>query len=225
MFFLALNLIQVQHYSATAAGAALLPFVLLMFLLSRWSGGLVDRFGARLPLIVGPLITALGVVMFALPTRNANYWRSFFPAVLVMGLGMAISVAPLTTTVMAAVSTKQSGVASGINNTVSRTAGLLAIAVFGVVMLQVFGSDLNRRLAQIQLSNEERQSLETQRVRLAGMQLPATLTPTARQEVENAVADSFISGFRLLMAISSALALLSAFSSWLLIGRRQRKPR
>jgi EmrB/QacA subfamily drug resistance transporter len=224
LFFLALNLIQVQRYAPTAAGAAILPFVLIMFSLSRWSGGLVDRLGARLPLTVGPLIAALGFAMFAWAGRNANYWTTFFPAVVVMGLGMAISVAPLTTTVMGAVSEQQSGIASGINNTIARTSGLLAIAVFGVVMLQVFGSNLNRRLAQIQLSNEERQSLETQRVRLTGMELPGTLSPTARQEVEDAVADSFISGFRLVMAISAALAIMSALSSWLLIGQRKEKP-
>ena len=223
MFFLALNLIQVQHYSATAAGAALLPFVLLMFSLSRWSGGLVDRFGARLPLIVGPLIAALGVAMFALPTRNANYWSSFFPAVVLMGLGMAISVAPLTTTVMGAVSAQQSGVASGINNTVARTAGLLAIAGFGVVMLQAFAGSLDQRLAQIQISGEVRQAIESQRVRLAAVQLPEGLEITVRSQLENAIADSFISGFRRVMIISAALAVLSALSSWLLIGRRKEK--
>jgi predicted MFS family arabinose efflux permease len=126
LFFLALNLIQVQRYAATAAGAAILPFVLIMFSLSHWSGGLVDRFGARLPLTVGPLIAALGFAVFAWAGRNANYWTSFFPAVIVLGLGMAISVAPLTTTVMGAVSAQQSGVASALT-THRSTAGLLVL--------------------------------------------------------------------------------------------------
>jgi predicted MFS family arabinose efflux permease len=108
-FFYTLNLIQVQHYSATAAGSALLPFVVIMFSLSRWSGGLVDRFGPRLPLTVGPLVAALGFVLFTLPGVNSNYWASFFPAVVVLGLGMAISVAPLTTTVMGSVDSEQAG--------------------------------------------------------------------------------------------------------------------
>lgn len=219
LFFLALNLIQVQGYSATAAGAAILPFVLIMFALSRWSGGLVDRLGARRPLIIGPLVAALGFAMFAWPARSANYWTSFFPAVVVLGLGMAASVAPLTTTVMGAVSAEQSGVASGINNTVARAAGLLAIAVFGVVMLQTFGANLERRLSQIQIRDDQRQSINAQRVRLADVELPANVDADTREEVEHAVADSFISGFRLIVIISAILALMSALSSWLLIGR------
>ena len=219
MFFFALNLVQVQGYSATAAGAALLPFIVIMFSLSRWSGGLFDRFGPRLPLIVGPLIAAVGLALFAVPSVSGNFWTSFFPAVVVLGLGMAVTVAPLTTTVMGSVSEEQAGTASGINNAVSRTAGLLAIAVFGVMILYAFSYKLGLRLNEIGLDEQLKQAVFEQRVKLAGLQVPDGADSAAREQIKQTVAESFVFGFRLVMLTSAALAVASAFASWLLIGR------
>ena len=219
MFFFALNLVQVQGYSATAAGAALLPFIVIMFSLSRWSGGLFDRFGPRLPLIVGPLIAAVGLALFAVPSVSGNFWTSFFPAVVVLGLGMAVTVAPLTTTVMGSVSEEQAGTASGINNAVSRTAGLLAIAVFGVMILYAFSYKLGLRLNEIGLDEQLKQAVYEQRVKLAGLQVPDGADSAARVQIKQTVAESFVFGFRLVMLTSAALAVASAFASWLLIGR------
>jgi len=221
-FFFALNLIQVQGYSATAAGAALLPFVVVMFSLSRWSGGLINRFGARWPLVVGPIVAAIGFALFARPAVNGNFWTSFFPAVIVMGLGMAITVAPLTTTVMDSVSEEQAGVASGINNAVSRTAGLLAIAVFGVVMLHAFSHELGQRLNELALDEGLKNVVYEQRVKLAGLEIPNTVDPSTRELLKQTVAGSFVFGFRLIMLLSAALALASALSSWFLIGKSRR---
>lgn len=219
MFFFALNLIQVQGYSATAAGAALLPFIVIMFSLSRWSGGLFDRFGPRLPLIVGPMISAIGLALFAAPSVSGNYWTSFFPAVVVLGFGMAVTVAPLTTTVMGSVGEEQAGTASGINNAVSRTAGLLAIAVFGVMILHAFSYQLGQRLNEFAIDETLRQSVFEQRVKLAGLEIPNSVDPSTQQTLKQAVAGSFVSGFRLIMLVSAGLAVASAVASWLLIGR------
>ena len=217
LFFLPLNLIQVQGYTATAAGAALLPFVLLMFLLSRWSGGLIKHYGAKLPLVIGPIIAAIGFGLFMVPKIGGSYWVTFFPAVVVLGLGMAVSVAPLTTTVMSSVKQHRAGVASGINNAVSRTAGLLAVALLGIVMLHTFNSQLDRRLTSLGIATEIKQSLDQQRSKLAGAELGENLDPIVKTELKHAVNESFLAGFRRVMAVAAVLALLSAFSAWLLI--------
>jgi EmrB/QacA subfamily drug resistance transporter len=223
MFFLPFNLIQVQGYSATEAGAALLPFVLTMFLLSRWAGGLVQRYGAKLPLVLGPVIASAGFALFMLPGVGAgSYWTSFFPAVVVMSLGMATSVAPLTTTVMGAVEERHAGTASGINNAVSRTAGLISIAVLGVVMAGVFAQKFNAHLQTSDLSVETRAALEAQTSRLATITIPEHSTGETKQAIKRAVEESFVSGFRVVILIAAALALTSALFAWLLIeGRAQ----
>jgi EmrB/QacA subfamily drug resistance transporter len=221
LFFLPLNLIQIQNYTATAAGAALLPFILILFLLSRWSGGLVGRYGAKLPLVIGPLVAATGFVLFVVPGVRADYWSKFFPAMVVLGFGMAISVAPLTTTVMNAVPANRVGVASGINNAVSRAAGLLAIAVFGIVMLQTFSRSLDRHLSQINISAAVRHSLDNQRINLAAATLPEDLPPSTRADLRQAIEESFVDGFRHVMLLGATLTFSSGMISWLLITGRK----
>ena len=219
LFFLPLNLIQVQGYSATAAGAALLPFILIISSLSRWSGGLIAKYGPKLPLIVGPLIAAFGFMLFILPDVGGNYWTNFFPAIVVLGLGMAVSVAPLTTTVMNSVMQNRVGIASGVNNAVARGAGLLAIAVLGIVMLCVFDDGLDRHLAGGKLSASNLQTLRAQRTRLAAVALPENQDPATRQLIRHTVDESFVSGFRVIMATGAALAIASAGIAFTLIGQ------
>ncbi|MDQ3692967.1 MAG: MFS transporter, partial [Chloroflexota bacterium] len=168
LFWLPFNLIQVQGYSATAAGAAFVPAILILFALSRWTGGFIGRFGAKLPLTIGPAIVAVALVLMARPGIGGSYWTTFFPAAVVFGLGMAITVPPLTTAVMSAVSRSQAGIASGINNAVSRTASLLAIAVFGVILTTAFDRAVSDRLDAIPgLSPDTRAALDAQRADLA----------------------------------------------------------
>jgi EmrB/QacA subfamily drug resistance transporter len=220
LYFLPQNLIQVQGYSATAAGAALLPALLILFFLSRWAGGLVARYGARLPLVVGPLIAAAGFALFARPGAHANYWTTFFPAAILFGFGFAISVAPLTTTVMNAVDERWAGIASGINNAVSRTAGLISVAAFGIVMLQIFAQRFEQSLRAIPLPPAESLALAAQRYNLGGVTIPAALDPALRAAVRHAIDASFISGFRHLMLLSALLAILSALAAATMIRPR-----
>ncbi len=217
LFFVPFNLIRVQGYSPTAAGAANLPLILIMFLLSRWSGGLVFRYGAKLPLVIGPMIAAAGFALFALPGIGGSYWTTFFPAAVVLGIGMAVSVAPLTTTVMSAVDTQHAGIASGINNAVSRTAGLIAIAVMGIVVLAVFSSVLVSHLAVLHIPAGAQNIIVAQLNKLVGIEIPAGLNESTHAVVQRAISESFVTSFRVVMLTASALALGSALSALLLI--------
>ncbi|MHB0857286.1 MAG: MFS transporter [Anaerolineae bacterium] len=216
-FYLPFNLIQVQGYSALAAGAATVPFVLVVFLLSRWVGGLVDRLGARLPLIVGPLVAAIGYVLFALPGIGGSYWTTFFPASLVLGLGMALSIAPLTTTVMGSVPVERSGIASAINNAVSRVGGLLAVAAMGILLTQVFNVALDQRLAPLELPVEVAQAIQAQRNLLAGAQVPDVVDPDLGVQISGAIAEAYVQGFRWVSLLGAALAVAAAASTWVSI--------
>jgi EmrB/QacA subfamily drug resistance transporter len=218
LYFFPLNLIQVQGYTALQAGLALLPFILLMFVLSRWAGGLVDRYGAKPPLVAGPAIAALGFCLFAVPATGGSYWYTFFPAVLVLGLGMATSVAPLTTTVMNALDGSEAGAASGVNNAVSRVASLLAIAVFGIVMNIAFRHALTDLEGQV--TPGVMHELIAQRDRLAATRVPAQATPAEQRVARAGVDAAFVHGFRWVMLLSAGLALASSYSAWQLIGRR-----
>ncbi len=222
MFFFPFNLIQVQGYSPTAAGAAFLPLILIIFLLSRWAGGLVDRYGARLPLVVGPVIAAAGYILLAGPGIGGSYWTTFLPGVVVLGLGMAISIAPLTTAVMGAVQLRQAGLASGINNAVARMAWLLSIAVMGILVLHIFNIGLDNRLATLEIPTEARQSLDGERIKLAALEIPPGISNELKAALQHAVAESFVTSFRWVMFIAAALALASAFSALLTIeGKRK----
>ena len=223
LFFLPLNLIQVQGYPAAAAGAALLPLVLLMFVLSRWAGGLVDRYGAKRPLVIGPTVAAAGFALFAVPQIGGSYWTTFFPAALVLGFGMTLTVAPLTTTVMQAVNPEAVGVASGVNNAVASVAGLLAIASLGIVMSGTFNTELQRRLAAAAIPAAIGEGVIAQRAKLAAIEPPAAASPNLQAAVRQAVDEAFISGFRRVMWIAAALALMSAVSGYLLLSEKERQ--
>src|SRR5437660_3889154 len=222
-FLFPLNLIQVQGYSTTAAGAAVLPLILLMFLLSRWSGGLVSRYGPRGPLIIGPVIAALGFVLFAVPSVGDNYWKTFFPAVVVLGFGMSVTVAPLTTGVMNSVDQDRVGTASGINNAIARVAGILAIAILGIVMVYCFRARLDRTLDHLSLPSSILQEVRNHETRLAGLQVPTDLNPGAKTAIKESIGQAFVFGFRIVMLICAGLALASGAVGWLMMPKARHR--
>jgi EmrB/QacA subfamily drug resistance transporter len=211
LFLVPLNLIQVQHYTATAAGAALLPFPVIMFTLSRWSGGLVARIGSRLPLAAGPALAALGLALYARPAVGGSYWLTFFPAVVVLGFGMAVTVAPLTTTAMSAVDNRHAGVASGVNNAVARVASLLAIALFGVLFARTFDTHVRPRLEGLGLTRAAMTDVARELPKMAGADVQAVvMEPRQRAAVRQAIDDAFVSAFRVVTIGAAALALAAA---------------
>jgi len=216
-FLFPMNLIRVEGYSTTAAGAAALPMILLMFFLSRWSGGLIIRYGARIPLIVGPLVVATGFILFAVLPAGNSYWKTFFPAFLVLGFGMAVTVAPLTTVVMSSAGEEHVGAASGVNNAVARVAGVLSIAVFGIVMMKDFGSRLEQSLKNLQLPQNIVQDIRSKEIELASLELPPGLAANAVAAIRRAISEAFRSGYRLVLLSCAGLAAASTLVAWKLI--------
>ncbi|HEY1504832.1 MAG TPA: DHA2 family efflux MFS transporter permease subunit [Stellaceae bacterium] len=217
LFFLPYDLIRLQGYSTAEAGAAFLPFTLIMGGLSRWSGALVDRTGARLPLTIGPIIVAAGFALLALPGIGGSYWTTFFPPMLVLGLGMTISVAPLTTAVMGAVDQRYAGAASGINNAVARIAGMLAVALFGALAVGAFAQTLDTSLASLKLAPDLRNAVLAEIPKLAEAAVPPGIDAESRQAVAMMFETSFLAAFRAAMLAGAVLAVASAVCAALTI--------
>ena len=219
IFFIPFNLIQLQGYSAAGVGLAFAPLVIALFLISPWAGGLVANYGAKLPLIVGTLLGCIGFYLFTLPGIGGSYWTTFFPAISVLGIGMAIIISPLTTAVMESVSLRESGVASGINNTVGRIAGLLAIAIMGVFALTTFNRNLDYDLSSLDLPVEARESIDDQRIKILLIDIPEELETETKTIVKAAIENSFLASFRFMMLISAGLVLIGTFVALFTIER------
>ncbi len=152
-----------------------------------------------------------------MPDVSPNYWKTFFPAFMVLGLGMAISIAPLTTVVMNSVDQDRAGTASGINNAVARVAGVLAVAVLGIVMVEVFGASLNHNLAGQMLPSGVLKYIQSSEIKLAGLDLPSGLDASTTAAIRASISRAFVSGFRIVMLICAGLSLASAVVAWLII--------
>ena len=213
-FFLPYLLIQARGYSATAAGAAYVPFTLVLGLLSRWSGRLGDKIGARRPLIVGPVLVAVGFVL--LGSGEGSYWITLV-SMTVLGFGMAAAVAPLTTTVLNAVPPHSTGVASGINNAIASVGGLLVIAILGSVALGAFDHFLDHELMSVHASAAVTAAVDSARGGLVVPTMPASLSGQARQETHAIITDALTITVRTAMWIAALLALAAALTAALTI--------
>lgn len=212
-FVLPFNLVQVQGYSAALTGAAYLPFALIVGGLSRWVGTLSDRIGVKPLLIAGPLITAVGLALFALPRIGGSYWTTFFPPMALIGLGMALTITPLTATVMGAVTVTEAGIASGVNNTVARVGALLAVAVIGILTLPLFSRALTRRLDSLAVAPAVRQQLLAQRRSLGDIAIPASIAGSERPLLERVAGEAFVESFQWVALISAGCALAGAIGA------------
>ncbi len=210
-FLLPFNLIQVQGYSATAAGAAFIPFPLLVGGLSRWSGGLIVRFGARLLLIAGTVLSSFGFILLGIYGTGSFYWSSFFPGIFFLGLGMAISFAPLNTTVMSSVNRSETGTASGVNKAISRLSGMLSVALLGALAISLFGQKLDHSMQHNQISQEVQQQMMNEKSKLAKAEIPRNVSPETKKVLEETIEASFLSSFSLVMYVSAGLVILGAF--------------
>ena len=213
-------LIQMHGYPATLAGTAFLPFTVIMAALSRWAGGLFDRFGARLPLTIGPTIAALGIGLMGPTVANGSYWE-FLVSIAILGFGMVVTVAPLTATVIDAVPAHETGVASGINNAVASVANLLAIAILGAVALSILDHALAQNLQNPALSEDVKHAIQTARGQLVIEPALSNIRGADQANAALILRGSLAESIKWVMLIAAAIA-LSAAAAGTLIPRRTR---
>jgi EmrB/QacA subfamily drug resistance transporter len=217
LFFLPFLLIQAHGYSATAAGAVYLPFTLILGLLSRWSGGLADRFGTRGPLILGSAVAGAGFALLGIVAGATEYWIFLLP-MLVLGLGMAIIVAPLTTAIVNGVAERQIGTASGINNAVASIASLLFVAILGTIALGAFGRSLDRHLVATNATTEIRAVVATSRDALESPAMSADMSTQDKDTTHRVILRAYVETIRLIMLIAAVLTWCGTLAAAMTVG-------
>jgi EmrB/QacA subfamily drug resistance transporter len=226
MLFLSLNLVQIQGYNQLQSGLTFLPFTVLMITTARYAGSLADKHGPRLFLICGPALAGAGLLLLSFIKQTngpADYWTTFFPGVLVLGLGMSFTVAPLTATVMGSVSDHFSGTASGINNAMTRIASVFANAIFGALAVLFFAGALQEQIKTVQLTPKDRQAVMQQAAVLGNAKVPAVITTANKPVIQKAYHTGFITAYGNIMRISAALAFLGALMAMIFIKNKALK--
>lgn len=215
LYFLPFNLIQVQGYSAMQAGLAFLPFTLIFGFGSTFAADLIRKFNPRVILTVGPAVTALGFAALAIPGAHAAFITGFLPGIVIIGVGMTLSVAPLTTVVMSSVDSRQAGVASGVNNTAARLAGVLAVAALTAVAVNLFAGGLEKQLRAANVPPEQVERLTLHASRLAELEPPANTPAPVAAVIDRTIARAYVGTFRVLVAICAAMAAIGGLVAWL----------
>ena len=223
MLFLSLNLVQIQGYSQLQSGLTFLPFTILMISLARYAGKLADKVGSRLFLITGPITAGAGLLLLSFVGKTngpQDYWTTFFPGILVLGLGMAFTVAPLTTAVMASVSDHLSGTASGINNAMTRVASVFANAIFGGLAVLFFSGALTNSLDSDGYLEKDKTEILKQAGNLGNAQVPENFTHIQKKRIQQLYHQSFLHAYAIIMRISACLGFLGGLMALLFIKAR-----
>ena len=220
MLFLSLNLVQIQGYSQLESGLTFLPFTVLMILLARFAGKLADKFGPRLFLIFGPVTAGTGLLLLSFVDQTngpQDYWITFFPGILVLGAGMAFTVAPLTTAVMASVNEHLSGTASGINNAMTRVASVFANAIFGGLAVLFFSGALSNNLSSSDFSSSEKTEILNESGNLGNAQVPGSISLSRKVKVQKWYQQGFLHAYSIIMKISASLGFLGGLMAFLFV--------
>jgi EmrB/QacA subfamily drug resistance transporter len=207
-FLLVLFLQELAGYSALEAGASTLPLTVVMFLLSMRFGALADRYGPRFFMGVGPLVSAAGLALLVMLDTHVNYFTDLFPGLLLFSLGLSMTVAPLTATVLADADESNAGIASGVNNAIARVAGLVAIAAIGALVAAQYGASLDKNLGTLRNRPDvARAAKAAKRQPLASVKTTG-VDPAVRERVSKAGSDASVSAFRMGVGIAAVLVAL-----------------
>ena len=216
LFFVVLDLQQIVGLSASLAGLALLPTIVIITVLTGPFGAQADRLGARGPMTVGALLDTAGIFWLAIAVPGTNYWKDVLPGLMLFGLGMAVLIAPLTKSALA-VPASHAGAASGVNNAIARVAGLLSVAILGAVALNVFSSSLQTNLTTYGIEGDTKTAILDQRAKLAAIEIPANVPSSTADLIHQLVARSFTSSYQVVLGLAALMTAGGALASFQLV--------